>query len=164
MDSWLPKSRTSQKKDMTMQPEQLARDVAASLACDLLTNAPFQMGGLQIEKVGFAEIPVAFVIVICSPKAISAVVPVVRQFVFRELTAADIDNEILEFKPTVQDQDRRRRFVDCNEHSPTKGKNKMGRAYRFAFEIRPPFVGYFLWGGFCKREGKIPERHETSET
>ncbi len=140
-----------------MQPEELARNVAASLCCDWLTTAPFQMGELQIEKVGFAEIPVAFVMVVCSPKSISAVVPVVRQFVFRELAAAGIENEILEFTPGVE-ADRRRRFVDCNEHSPSKGKNKVGRAYRFAFEIKPPFVGYFLWGGFCKRVGTIPER------
>lgn len=144
---------------MDMQPEQLARNLAASFCCDLLTNAPFQMSDLQIEKVGFAEIPVAFVVVICSPRSLSEVVRVVRQFVFRELAAAGIDNEILEFRPTVQDQGRRRRFVDCNERSPTKGKNKVGRAYRFAFEIRPPFVGYFLWGGFGNRVGRIPERN-----
>ncbi len=142
-----------------MHREQFMRDVAASLACDLLTTAPLQMGDLQIEKVGFAEIPVAFVTVVCSPKSLSAVVPVVRQYVFRELAAAGIENGILEFRPTVQDQDRRRRFVDCNEHSQTKGKNKIGRSYRFAFEIKPPFVGYFLWGGFCNRVGKIPERN-----
>lgn len=145
---------------MDMHSEQFLRDTAASLACDLLTDAPFQMSDLQIEKVGFAEIPVAFVTVACPAKAISALVPVVRQFVFRELAAAGIDNEIVEFTPRVESKCRRR-FVDCNEHSPTKGKNKMGRVYRFSFEIKPPFVGYFLWGGFCNRVGKIPERRET---
>ncbi len=121
---------------------------------------PLPDGRPQIEKVGFAEIPVAFVTVACPSKAISAIVPVVRQFVFRELEAAGIENEILAFIPTVQDE-RRVRFVDCNEHSPTKGKNKMGRIYRFAFEIKPPFVGYFQWGGFGNRVGTIPERPET---
>ena len=143
-----------------MDTEQILRDTAASLSCDLLTDAPYQMSDLIIEKVGFAEIPVAYVNVACPPKAIPALVPVIRQFVFRELAAAGIENEILAFTPTVQDQ-ARRKFVDCNEHSPTKGKNRVGRIYRFAFEIKPPFAGYFLWGGFCKRVGQIPERHET---
>jgi hypothetical protein len=144
-----------------MDNEQLLRDTAASLSCDLLTDAPFQMSELQIEKVGFAEIPVAFVTVACPPKAISTLVPIVRQFVYRELAAAGIENEILAFVPRVQDQGRRHRFVDCNEHSPTKGKNKVGRIYRFAFEIKRPFLGYFLWGGFCNRVGQMPERGET---
>lgn len=139
-----------------MDNEQLLRDSAASLCCDLLTDAPFQMGDLQIEKVGFAEIPVVFVTIACTPKAIPSIVPVARQFVFRELAAAGIENEIVAFTPTVQDQ-RRVKFVDCNEHSRSKGKNKMGSFYRFSFEIKPPFVGYFLWGGFCNRVGKIPE-------
>jgi hypothetical protein len=141
--------------------EQLLRDTAASLASDWLTDSPFQMGELRVEKVGFAEIPVVFVMVVCPPKAITAMVPVVRQFIFRELAAAGIENEILEFTPTVQDQGPRRRFVDCNEHSPSKGKNKVGRVYRFAFEIKPPFMGFFYWGGFCKRVGSIPELHAT---
>jgi hypothetical protein len=84
-------------------------------------------------------------------------VPVVRQFVFRELAAAGIENEILDFTPGVQEQ-KRLRFVDCNEHSPSKGKNKMGRLYRFSFEIKRPFVGYFQWDGFCNRTGRIPQR------
>lgn len=140
--------------------EQLVRNAAASLGSDWLTDMPFQMGELRIEKVGFAEIPVAFVTVACPAKAITAMVPVVWQFVFRELEAADIENEIVEFTPNVEAQGRRK-FVDCNEHSPTKGKNKVGRLYRFAFEIKPPFMGFFFWGGFCKRVGKIPELRET---
>ncbi len=142
---------------MNKQAEQILRGTAVSLSCDLLTDAPFQMGDLQIEKIGFAETPVVFVTVACSPKAISVIVPVARQFIFRELEAAGIENEIVEFTPRVQEQ-RRGRFVDCNEHSPTKGKNKVGRFYRFAFEIKPPFMGFFYWGGFCKRVGQIPER------
>jgi hypothetical protein len=84
-------------------------------------------------------------------------VPVVRQFVFRELEAAGIENEILEFRPGVEER-KRLRFVDCNEHSQSKGKNKVGQLYRFSFEIKRPFVGYFEWGGFCKKIGQIPER------
>lgn len=142
---------------MDNRMEQLLRGAAASLCSDWLTDAPFQMSRLRVEKVGYAEIPVVFVMVACSPKAISAMVPVARQFVFRELEAAGIENEILEFTPSVQEQ-KRLRFVDCNEHSPTKGKNKMGRLHRFGFEIKRPFVGYFQWDGFCKRVGRIPER------
>ena len=115
------------------------------------------MGELRIEKIGFAEVPLVFVMVACPSNAITAMVPVARQFIFRELATAGIENEILEFTPTVETT-RRVKFVDCNEHSPTKGKNKMGRLHRFAFEIKPPFVGYFQWGGFCKRVGQIPEK------
>ena len=142
---------------MDKQAEQLLRDTAASLCCDMLCDAPFQMGELQIEKVGFAEIPVAVVTIACPPKAIAAIVPVARQFIFRELEVAGIENEILAFTPTVEEQ-RRVRFVDCNEHSPTKGKNKMGRYYRFTFEIKRPFLGYFQWSGPGNRLGKIPHR------
>jgi hypothetical protein len=141
--------------------EQLLRDTVASLCADWLTEAPFQLGELQIEKVGFAEIPVVFVNVACPAKAIRAMVPVVRQLIYRELESAGIENEIVEFTPTVQDQGRRK-FVDCNERSPSKGKNIMGRLYRFAFAIKPPFMGFFLWGGFCKRVGTIPEIRATS--
>lgn len=143
-----------------MDDETYLREVAISLASDLLTDAPFQMGDLQIEKVGFAGIPVVFVMVACPSSAISVLVPIVRQFVFRELEAADITNEALEFRPTVEPQ-RRRRFVDCNEHSLTTGKHKMGCVYRFTFAIRQQFVGYFEWGGSCKKVGRIPERHAT---
>jgi hypothetical protein len=141
---------------MSQQNEQFLRDAAASLALDWLTIVPYQMSQLQVEKIGFADVPLVFVTVACPPNAISAMVPVVRQFIFRELAGAGIENEIVEFTPTVQEQ-KRLRFVDCNEHSPTKGKNKMGRLYRFAFEIKRPFVGYFQWGGSCNRVGKIPE-------
>jgi hypothetical protein len=115
------------------------------------------MGELRIEKIGFAEVPLVFVMVACPPNAITTMVPVVRQFIFRELATAGIENEILKFTPTVETT-RRLNFVDCNEHSPTKGKNKIGRLHRFAFKIKPPFVGYFEWGGFCKRVGQIPEK------
>jgi len=71
--------------DKPIDTEQLLRETAASLCCDMLTDAPFQMGELQIEKVGFAEIPVALVMVACPPKAISAIAPLVRQFVYRKL-------------------------------------------------------------------------------
>lgn len=136
--------------------EQLLRDTAASLCSDWLTEVPFQMSELRVEKVGFAEVPLAFVMVACPPAAITAMVPVVRQFIFRELEASGIENGILDFIPTVQDH-KRCRFVDCNEHSSTTGKNKVGRLHRFAFKIKQPFVGYFRWGGFCNRVGTIPE-------
>lgn len=137
--------------------EQMLRGMAASLDCDFRAKSPYQMGDVRVEKVGFAEIPVVFVLVACQPKAIKAMRSVVRQFIFRELDAANIENDILEFTPTVQ-VGRKIRFVDCNENSPTKGKKKVGLLYRFAFEIKPPFMGFFNWGGFCNRVGSIPER------
>ena len=145
---------------MDKQAEQLLRDMAASLCCDMLTDAPFQMGELQIEKVGFAEIPVAFVIVACPPKAVSAIVPVARQFIYRELAATGVENEILAFTPTVQEQ-RRVRFVDCNEHSPSKGREQNGAtvsvrlrdqaASRWVF-----VVGWLLQQGGTDTESALP--------
>jgi hypothetical protein len=107
---------------------------------------------------GRREIPVVFVIVACLPNALKAIERVVRQFIYRELAAAGIENDILEFAPTIQVGQRVHRFVDCNENSPTKGMKKVGLLYRFAFQIKPPFMGFFYWGGFCNRVGQIPER------
>lgn len=138
------------------QVTQLLRDASASLCMDWCTTAPFQIGDLQVERIGFASIPMVYVMVHCHPQAMSSLVPVVRQVVFRELAAAGLENEILEFVPGVQEQGRgQRRFVDCNERSPTKGKNKMGRQYRFSFEIKRPFLGFFEWNGHY---GRIPEK------
>jgi hypothetical protein len=137
--------------------EELLRGMTASLDCDFRSKSPYQMGDVRIEKVGFGETPIVFVIMACPPNSAKAKVLMVRQFIFRELAAAGIGNEILEFDPTIQ-VGRRVRFIDCNSHSRTKGKKMIGRLYRFAFRIKPPFMGVFSWGGFCNRVGKIPER------
>ena len=140
-----------------MEPNiiQVLRAASASLAMDWCVNAPFQMGELQVERIGFANIPVVYVMVHCPPRAIGVIGPVVRQFVYRELATAGLQNEIVDFVPTVQSQNRRQRFVDCNEHSPTKGKNKMGGVYRFSFEIKQSCVGLFEWHGSY---GRLPQR------
>ena len=142
-----------------MDVEQLARDVAASFHSNWLTHAPFELGEITVKRVGFADIPVVQIAVACKPDAISALTPMVRQVVFRELVGAGIPNEIVEFTPTVgSESERRYTFVDCNEHSETKGKRKHGKLYHWRFEIKRRFVGYFQWGGFCNRYGRIPER------
>jgi len=138
------------------ESEELAREVAASLHSDWLTHAPFELGAITVKKVGFADIPVVEIAVACKPDALSALTPVVRQVVFRELEGAGIPNEIVEFKPTVgSESERRFTFIDCNEHSPTKGKRKHGRLYHWRFHVKPKFLGYFEWDG---RSGRIPER------
>ena len=102
--------------------ERQLRNAAASLNSDFLTEAPFQMGELQVEKVGFAEIPVVFdggLPAGCDygdGAGGSAVrVPGIAGSRNRERNRG--------VTPTVE-EGRRRRFVDCNGHSPTKGKNK----------------------------------------
>lgn len=141
--------------------ERLLRDVAASTTIRFGTTAPFQLGEVQFEKVGFAESPVAQVMVYCYQRCISALVPIVRQHVFHELETAGMSSDILEFVPRVQ-INKRRRFVDCNESSPIKGKNKVGNCCRFTFDIKPDHVKDFVWDGFCHKIGHIPERRPTS--
>ena len=138
---------------MDKQAEQLMRDTAASLCCDMLTDAPYQMGDLRIEKVGFAEIPVVFVTVACPREAISAIVPVARQFIFRELAAAGIENEIVELRPRLAQNDGSGLQIVTNT-APPRGRTRWAAFVVFAFEIKRPFLGYFRVGRVLQTGGK----------
>ena len=135
--------------------EKLLRTAAASPAVRFGTIAPFQLGNVEIEKIGFADIPVMLVNVYCRREDITALVPIVRQHVFGELETAGFSNEIVEFTPGVA-TNQVRMFVDCNESSPSLGKRRRGNHCRFTFEIKKEHVGKFDWGGFCGKYGSIP--------
>jgi hypothetical protein len=135
-----------------LSPSWLARELAKSQAVSFGTTAPFQLGDVRIEKVGFADIPILGVIAMCRPQDISALVPIVRQYVYRELETSGMTSDILEFTPRVA-VEKKRYFIDCNGSSPTKGQRKLGSACRFSFEIRKEHVGAFDWDG---RYGSIP--------
>lgn len=141
---------------MTSNPtetDKLLADVSASTAVDFGTTAPFQLGAFSLRRVGFADIPVAELIVYAAQR--QSVVPVARQFVFREFKLAGLDPaETLRITPTVNCSSRRRRFVDCNEHSPTKGRNKMGYELKFHFEITPAGLRQTTW---AEGRGRLPE-------
>ena len=139
-----------------MEPrEHLLRELAASSACRFGTMVPYELGALQVRKVGFAAIPVVEVAVFCRSKDISALVPIVRQHVYNELESLLIPSRILAFRPTVSGG-RRRRFTDRNESSPTLGKTKAGEYVEFRFEIDAKHLDFSEWPR--PTEGRIPER------
>jgi hypothetical protein len=142
-----------------MEPdERFLRDLTTSSLWQFGTTAPYELGPVQVKRVGFAGIPVVEVPVFCRRQDISAVVPVVRQYVFGELESALIPSRILAFVPTVS-VGRRRRFTDRNESSPTLGKTKVGEYVEFRFEIDAKHVDLFEWPR--PNEGRIPESAPT---
>jgi hypothetical protein len=134
--------------------ERLLRELATSSCCRFGTAAPYELGPVQVRRVGFARIPVVEVPVFCRHQDISALVPIVRQHVFTELESAMIPSRILAFTPGVS-IGRRRRFIDRNESSPTLGKTRVGEYVEFRFEIDSKHVDLFEWPR--PTEGRIPE-------
>ena len=140
----------------------LLRKMHASMGVQFGTTAPFQIiGEVYVRKIGFADIPVVGVDIACKPEVMTALVPIARQLVYRELETMGIPNEAVEFQAGVQSEGRRRRFTDCNESSPTLGSTKMGQLYRFRFDIRPEHVKTFKfdWAG----NGQFPEGRKQNE-
>jgi len=140
--------------------DQGVRELAKSLGIDFRTDAPYAMSGVRVEKVGFGNIPMVYVVVCCKEVDRTVLVAIARQAVYRELEAAGIPSEILCITAGVQEQGTRRsKFVDTNEASPSCGKNKFGCKYRYSFEIKnPKFLDYFEWESAFGRHGKIPEK------
>lgn len=136
-----------------MEPEKLLREASQSFGIDWGTTAPFSLGEIYIKRIGFGNIPVIGMIVMGVD--IATMVPIVRQIIFRELDLAGIDTKEIKFSPTATISSRKRKFVDSNESSPTKGKNKMGHEIDLRFEILNPKL--FEWENFTV--GKIPERY-----
>lgn len=137
--------------------ERLIRDATKLHCFSFGTQAPFQLGPVEIEKIGFGDIPVVHVRVFCKREQVSSLVPVARQYIYRELETAGMSSDILEFTPRVQ-VNQVRMFTDCNESSPTKGKTKRGHSCRFSFDIKPEHVHDFEWGGFAGKTGTIPTK------
>lgn len=141
-----------------MSTNEVIRDMAKSFFVNLGTNAPFAMGSVSFNKIGFAAIKVAQIWVYCRPDTLRAITPVVRQFVFRELESMGLSSEILETVPSVM-TGKTTMFVDINESSPTKGKRKRGAAHRFSFEIKPEYANLFVWAG---SKGTLKSQKETT--
>lgn len=123
-----------------MTPEEIIRQTSKSFAVTWGTMAPFQLGGVRVGRIGFADIPVVTCTVYAADT--SSIVPTVRAYVYKELETMGLPSDGVELAPTVQ-RGRRRKFVDRNESSPTLGKNKMGYELRFTFEIKREFVSVF---------------------
>jgi len=141
-----------------MNTDDLLRDMTKSSCIDWRTTQPFQMGDVKVERIGFAADVLVYVM--CHCKDFQGMVAIARQVVYRALEEAGIPSEILEITCSVCKERDRRKFVDCNEASPTKGKNKFGGLYRLGFRVKnAKFYDYFEWPSY--RRGQIPERKTT---
>lgn len=136
--------------------EELVRGLHASLVVSFGTTAPFAIGKVRAEKVGFASIPRVVVDVDCRAEDVGALVPIVRQRVFAELAERGWDNHVIGLKPGVG-QWRRRRFVDQNEDSESFGKNKFGHQHVFGFDIVDDEFRKFTFAGGGSF-ARLPER------
>ena len=112
----------------------LLKQAHASLCIRWGTTAPFHIGTVSAEKVGFAQLPSVVVTVVCRDEDISSLVPVVRQRVYGELAERGWTPDDIGFTPSTQ-QGRRRKFVDQNEESESTGRGKFGTEYRFWFDM-----------------------------
>lgn len=81
--------------------ERLLRDSHASLAIRFGTSAPYLLGPLRLEKVGFAGIPVLTVPASVRERDIPALVPVCRQAAFAYFAERGVANDALTFRPSV---------------------------------------------------------------
>lgn len=135
--------------------EQLLKTMHASLAITFGTTAPYKVGHVEGERIGFAYIPSVVVNVFCRDQDLSALVPIVRQRVYRELAERGWTPDDIEFKPSVQ-RGRRRKFTDTNESSESYGREKFGIEHRFSFEMHPELARQtFVGSGSFK---PLPQR------
>lgn len=114
--------------------QELLKAMHASLCVRWGTDAPFAIGPVSAEKIGYAAIPAVVCTVTCRDEDLDALVPIVRQRIYGELAERGWTPDDVAFRPTTQ-RGRRRRFVDENESSDSHGRNKMGTSYRFSFEM-----------------------------
>jgi hypothetical protein len=114
--------------------EELLKAMHSSLTIRWGTSAPFHIGPISGEKVGFAQDPSVVLTVICREEDLSALVPIVRQRVYGELAERGWTPDDIGFTPGTQ-RNRRRKFIDQNESSDSYGKAKFGMEYRFRFDI-----------------------------
>jgi hypothetical protein len=138
--------------------EQVLRDIHSSLCITWGTDAPYAIGSVSAERIGYAGIPCVVVTVHCREVDISALVPIVRQRVYSELAERGWGPETIQFRPTTQ-RGRRQKFTDQNESSSSYGRNKMGNAYRFSFEMLDPELKRQTFSGSgLSSFRKLPER------
>lgn len=132
---------------MTPDIDSLLRSTTRSLTIRFGTSAPYAIGRVSAEKVGFAQLPSIVVTVTCRDEDLPSLVPIVRQRVFGELAERGwSDERIPNLTPGTQ-RGRRRKFTDENESSETYGWSKFGTEYRFRFDMdrelaAATFTGY----------------------
>ena len=126
--------------------DELLKAMHASLCVRFGTPAPYSIGRVSGEKVGYAQDPCLVVNVVCRQESIEALVPIVRQHVYGELAERGWTPDDIEFTQGTQ-RGRRRKFRDQNETSESYGRDKFGVEHRFSFRMgrelaRATFQGF----------------------
>lgn len=142
---------------MDADTQKLLTGAHASLCVQFGTTAPYALGAIRCERVGFADLPFVTISVMVAQRDMDALAPIARQHVYRYLAERDIAPEMVKFSPSVGGSYRRRRFCDQNESSPTCGKNKMGCPLEFRFEMDPLLARAVQWQG---SRGTLPATWE----
>jgi len=125
--------------------ETLARGMHSSLCIRFGTGAPYAIGKIGFQRIGYANTPMLVVPVDVPERAIDELVPIARQAAFAYLAERGVPDGALGFSCTVA-MKRKRRFVDANESSENCGKNKMGRLCEYHFECTPMLTSAVSWG------------------
>lgn len=127
-----------------------------SLAIRFGTSAPFAIGRISAEMVGYARLPSVVLSVCCREEDLSSMVPIVRQRVYGELAERGWTADDIGFQPMVT-RGRRRKYRDENESSESYGRDKFGVEHRFRFDMEKKLAAVtFVGGGSFK---SVPSRH-----
>ena len=154
---------------MTTTDERLLKQLHSSLCVRWGTSAPYAIGRVRAQRIGFASIPMVVVDVWCRSRDYEALIPIVRQRVYTELAERGWTPDDLKFVPTVGGSwERERLFTDGNEESESHGKRKRGVHLEFHWEmerdlaratfdprVRPGQAGSFA---------TLPERSATDDS
>lgn len=114
--------------------DQLVRAAASSLAITWGTGAPFAIGKIRAERVGFASLPSVVLDVYCRAEDLGSVIPIIRQRVYGELAERGWRPEDVSVVPMVG-AGRTRKYRDENERSDSCGRNKMGVQHNVRFDM-----------------------------
>lgn len=117
-----------------------------SLCIRFGTTAPFSIGRVSAERVGYAQDPCLTLNVVVRDEDLPALVPIVRQRVYGELAERGWTADDIAFTPSTM-RGRRRKFRDENESSESFGRDKFGTEYAFRFHMErelaaATFVGF----------------------
>jgi hypothetical protein len=150
-------------EETTPIDERLLKQVHSSLLVTFGTNAPYALGKVSAAKIGFASTPVVTVSVWCQQHVVGALVPVVRQRVYRELAERGWTPDDIDFCPSLGGSYRWRLFTDENPASPSCGKRKRGCALELHFEMGHELaeVAFPRWAGSFQALPENPYRGET---
>ena len=129
-----------------------------SLSIQWGTTSPYRIeGASRATKVGYAQIPCVTVTAWCSHD-VSAIIPIIRQHVYRELAERGWQPDTIAFQPSVMRERDRCLFLDTNRSSGSEGRRKYGSKWEVRFEITDrelKTATFPLWKGSFSR---IPDR------